>query len=60
MNLQNKLTEERGQGLVEYTVIVLFVVLMIWVGVKNTTAGDSLTGIWNTITGCVGTPLSCN
>jgi Flp pilus assembly pilin Flp len=60
MNLQNKLTEERGQGLVEYTVIVLFVVLMLWVGVKYTSTGDSLTGIWNTITGCVGSPLACN
>jgi Flp pilus assembly pilin Flp len=60
MNLQNKLAEERGQGLVEYTLIVLFVVLMLWLGVKYTNAGDSLTGHWNTITGCVGSPLSCN
>ena len=49
MNLSNKLAEERGQGLVEYTFIVLFVALMLWVGVKSTNAGDSLTAHWNTI-----------
>jgi Flp pilus assembly pilin Flp len=60
MNLSNKLAEERGQGLVEYTFIVLFVALVLWLGVKGTNASDSLTGHWNTITACVGSPLSCN
>jgi Flp pilus assembly pilin Flp len=60
MNLRNRLAEEQGQGLVEYTVIVLFVVLMVWLGVKYTNADDALAANWNTITGCVGSPLSCN
>jgi Flp pilus assembly pilin Flp len=60
MNLRNKLANERGQGLVEYSFIVLFVVLMLWLGVKYTNAGDSLTGHWNTITECVDSPFSCN
>jgi Flp pilus assembly pilin Flp len=53
MNLWNKLHEERGQGLVEYTFIVLFVALVLWIGVKGTNAGDVLTDHWNTITDCV-------
>ena len=60
MNLRNKLAEERGQGLVEYTFIVLFVALMLWLGVKSTNAGASLTGHWNTITACVDSPFTCN
>ena len=59
MNLRNKLAEEQGQGLVEYTFIVLFVALMLWVGVKTTNAGDSLTAHWNTITACVVSPFTC-
>jgi Flp pilus assembly pilin Flp len=57
MKLRDKLAQERGQGLVEYTFIVLFVALMLWVGVKSTNAGDSLTAHWNTITTCVATHL---
>jgi Flp pilus assembly pilin Flp len=59
MELKNKLSEERGQGLVEYTFVILFVALMLWIGVKGTNASETLTGHWNTITTCVGSPLSC-
>src|SRR5262245_30749382 len=38
MNVRKKLAEERGQGLVEYTLIVLFVALVLWLGVKSTNA----------------------
>ena len=59
MNFRNKLSEERGQGLVEYTFIVLLVALVLWLGVKGTNASDSLIGQWNKITDCVGSPFSC-
>ena len=59
MNFRNKLSEERGQGLVEYTFIVLLVALVLWLGVKGTNASDSLIGHWNKITDCVGSPFSC-
>jgi Flp pilus assembly pilin Flp len=59
MNLKNKLGEEHGQGLVEYTFIVLLVALVLWIGVKGTNASDSLLGHWNTITDCVSSPFSC-
>jgi Flp pilus assembly pilin Flp len=60
MNLRKKLAEERGQGLIEYTLIVFFVALVLWLGVKSTNAGNVLTGHWNTITDCVGSPFSCS
>jgi hypothetical protein len=40
MNLKNKLGEEHGQGLVDYTFIVLLVALVLWLGVKGTNASD--------------------
>src|SRR5215813_9576553 len=36
MNLRKKLAEERGQGLIEYTLIVFLVALVLWLGVKST------------------------
>ena len=34
--LKRLVVEEEGQGLVEYTLIVLLVALVFWVGIKNT------------------------
>ena len=43
MNLLHRLyLEEDGQGLVEYTLVVLLVALVFWMGVRNTNVGDSL------------------
>ena len=34
--------EECGQGLVEYTFVVMLVALVFWMGVKDTAVGDTL------------------
>ena len=60
MNLRKKLAEERGQGLIEYTLIVFFVALVLWLGVKSTNAGVVLTSHWSASTDCVGSPFSCS
>ncbi len=45
INLFKRLVvEEEGQGLVEYTLIVLLVALVFWVAVKATNIGNQLTG----------------
>ena len=54
------LVEENGQGLVEYTLIVVLVALVFWVAVKNTNIGSGLAAGWSKVTDCVGTPSSCN
>jgi Flp pilus assembly pilin Flp len=60
MNFSKKsLTTERGQGLVEYSLIVLLVVLVFWFAVKGNGTGTALAGIWSTIDVCVGSPFSC-
>ena len=50
--------EEKGQGLVEYTLIVLLVALVFWVGIKNTNIGEALGNSWNKIKDCVTDPTS--
>jgi Flp pilus assembly pilin Flp len=54
------LVEDRGQGLVEYTLIVVLVALVFWVAIKSTNIGSGLAAGWSKITDCVSTPTSCN
>lgn len=58
--LKRLLLEEDGQGLVEYTLVVLLVALVFWMGVRNTSVGSSLASGWSRILDCVTTPLSCS
>jgi Flp pilus assembly pilin Flp len=52
--------EEDGQGLVEYTLVVLLMALVFWMGVRNTNVGNSLANGWSKVLNCVTTPLSCS
>ena len=54
------LVEEEGQGLVEYTLIVVLVALVFWVAIKSTNIGSGLAAGWSRVTACVGTPSSCD
>ena len=59
MNLLNRLLlEEDGQGLVEYTLIVVLVALVFWVAIKSTNVGDQMASGWSKVTACVGAPSS--
>lgn len=52
--------EEDGQGLVEYTLVVVLVALVFWIGVRNTNVGSSLVNSWSRVMDCVTTPFSCS
>jgi len=58
--LKRLLIEEEGQGLVEYTLIVVLVALVFWVAIKNTNIGSQLASGWSKVTACVGTPSACD
>jgi Flp pilus assembly pilin Flp len=61
MNLLHRLyLEEGGQGVIEYTLVVLLVALVFWMGVRNTNVGDSLSQGWSRVLNCVTTPFSCS
>ena len=50
----------KGQGLVEYTLIVVLVALIFWVAIKGTNFGDQLANMWNASTACIVSPESCD
>lgn len=54
------LVEEDGQGLVEYTLIVVLVALVFWVAIKNTNIGSQLAAGWSKVTNCVTSPQDCD
>lgn len=54
-----KLRDCKGQGLVEYTLIVVLVVLVFWVVVRNSHVENSIQDSWTDIKGCLDTPLAC-
>jgi Flp pilus assembly pilin Flp len=56
---QRLLAKEEGQGLVEYTLIVLLVALVFWVAIKNTNIGSQLANGWSKIADCIGNPTTC-
>jgi Flp pilus assembly pilin Flp len=51
--------EEEGQGLVEYTLIVLLVALVFWIAVKNANIDTALSNSWGSVTSCLTGPFSC-
>lgn len=60
MNLLKRLAvEEEGQGLVEYTLIVLLVALVFWVAVRNTNIGSALQAAWGDVIECLTNPFLC-
>ena len=59
MKLSKSLRNERGQGLMEYTLIVFLVALVFWGGMRSTNIGDELTGSWSKVIDCIAAPFSC-
>jgi Flp pilus assembly pilin Flp len=59
MKLIKNLRNERGQGLMEYTLIVFLVALVFWGGMRSTNIGDELAGSWSKVIDCIATPFSC-
>jgi Flp pilus assembly pilin Flp len=59
-SLKRLLSEERGQGMAEYALIVFLVMFAFWLGIKDTSIGDELVSIWSNIVVCLGVPFSCS
>jgi pilus assembly protein Flp/PilA len=55
--LKRLVVEEEGQGLVEYTLIVLLVALVFWVAIRNTNIGNALSSAWVDITNELNNPV---
>jgi hypothetical protein len=60
MNIFKKqVSEEKGQGLVEYMLIVLLVALAFWVAIKDTDVGSILAANWAAISSCISAGFAC-
>ena len=57
--LKRLVKEEEGQGLVEYTLIVLLVALVFWVAIKDTNIGGQLSTSWGQVLTCLQAPQAC-
>jgi len=57
--LKRLVVEEEGQGLVEYTLIVLLVALVFWVAVRTANVGGALSTSWGSVTNCLTDPFGC-
>jgi len=57
--LKRLVVEEEGQGLVEYTLIVLLVALVFWVAVRQANVGGALSTSWGSVTSCLTGPFAC-
>jgi Flp pilus assembly pilin Flp len=58
--LKRLVTEEDGQGLVEYALIVLLVVFVFWMAIKGTNIGSQLSNAWSKIGSCLANPTGCS
>jgi Flp pilus assembly pilin Flp len=61
MNLLKRLwLEENGQGLTEYTLVIVLVALVFWLGIRDTNIGNGLASGWSKVVDCVSLPSSCS
>jgi Flp pilus assembly pilin Flp len=51
--LKRLVVEEEGQGLVEYSLIVLLVALVFWMAIQNLGVETALTNTWTNIVNCL-------
>lgn len=58
--MKKLLKNKRGQGLTEYTLIVLLVALVFWVAVKDTKIGEQLSTSWLGIKSCLADPTGAD
>ncbi len=57
--MRRLLQEEDGQGLVEYTMVIMLVAMVFWFAVRDTGIAGLLTDGWSKVTDCVTAPFSC-
>ena len=61
MNLANeKKQAQRGQALLEYTLLLMMVTMVFWVGIKNSDVSQQMAAAWSRVSDCVGAPAACD
>jgi Flp pilus assembly pilin Flp len=61
LNLANKKNQaQRGQALIEYTLLVMMVSMVFWVGIKNSDLSQQMALAWSRVSDCVAAPAACD
>lgn len=51
---------QKGQALMEYTLLLMMVTMVFWVGVKNSDLSHELERAWSRVSDCVEAPMACD
>ena len=51
---------QKGQALMEYTLLVMMVSMVFWVGIKNSDMSQELARAWSRVSDCVEVPMACD
>ena len=61
MKLAGKNSErQKGQALIEYTLLLMMVTMVFWVGIKNSDLTNELSRAWSRVSDCVEVPMACD
>ena len=51
---------QKGQALMEYTLLLMIVTMVFWVGIKNSDISQELARAWSKVSDCVEVPMACD
>jgi len=51
---------QNGQALIEYTLLLMMVTLVFWVGVRNSDLANEMSSAWSRVSECVEVPVACD
>lgn len=51
---------QKGQALMEYTLLLMMVTMVFWVGIKNSDMSQELARAWSRVSDCVEAPMACD
>jgi Flp pilus assembly pilin Flp len=51
---------QSGQALMEYTLLLMMVTMVFWVGIKNSDLSQELARAWSKVNNCVEVPMACD
>ncbi|MGH7886266.1 MAG: hypothetical protein ACREPG_00245 [Candidatus Binatia bacterium] len=51
---------QKGQALMEYTLLLMMVTMVFWVGIKNSDVSQELARAWSRVSDCVEVPMACD
>jgi Flp pilus assembly pilin Flp len=55
-----KIDRQRGQALIEYTLLLMMVTMVFWVGIKNSDLSQQMSVAWSRVSDCLAAPAACD